>query len=841
MQIAVLLTITLSSTLCYLVLLILVLLGGAWRGVNRVFAAYLGFSILWNLGGFLMFLDPQQALFWNKILVLGLLGVFFSFFYFVWLFLNRKGSPLWLYLGMVAFAALAALNFAGLVISQITVAEDRFEYEIGPAMPFVFAVGYVYLGLATFYLVQRYRAVPDEFYRNKVRYPIVGLSIMMMSGATNAVPALGALGLDHLGNLVMALLVGYAVLRYKLLDLSLVLRRGLIYSTLTVTITAFYLLATVVLYAVLQSITGYSLIITALVIALLVAVVFLPMRNLFQRWIDRLFYREQFDYRDMLRAAGRGMTEILNLAELFGTTMDIVGRVLHIQKASLFVLESHDYVCSPSLRRGYLELADQELKLRKDSPIATQLATQSRSLNLEEIKTLPRFRGLWKEERELLKTLAASLFLPLKGRGQLVGALVFGPKLSGESYSTDEVDLLSTLADHLGIAVDNARLFEEVKHSYEQLQSAQDYLVQSERLRALGQMASGVAHDFNNLLAAILGRAQLALGVAKDEKVIRNLKIIEEAALGGAATVQRLQTFTQVRTGQNFTLVNLNEIAEATLRMVEAQRKEREQMAGIQVEVVTQLEKLPPVSGNAGDLRDALTNMVLNAFDAMPQGGQLTVRTRQQNDLAVVSVTDTGIGMSEEVKKRIFDPFFTTKGTRGMGLGLSVAYGVVTRHGGKIEVETQLNKGSTFYVKIPISTAAAEAKEPVPTPSQPRAARVLLVDDDREVGEVLQEMLSRGGFAVTLATSGREALALFKQDKYDLVITDLGMPDISGRDVALEINTRGPRVPVILITGWGVQLDPKEMAKVGIQHILAKPFGREELLSRVAQVLKAAG
>lgn len=838
MQVAVLIVITASSTLFYLALLIMVLAGGAWRGVNRVFAYYLFSSLIWNLGGLLMFLDPQRDLLWNRVMVLGLLAVFFTFFHFVLVFLNIKGNRALLYLGYALFAIIGSFNLAGLVITEVTIAEGRFEYEIGPAMPAVFIAGYIYLGLSMFYLARSYRAIPDEFYRNKIRYPILGLIVMLVSGATNAVPAVGAYGIDHIGNLIMAVTVGYAILRYKLLDLRFVIRSGVVYSTVTIVITAVYL---VLVYSLTSAFPKAGYTITALVVAIFVAVVFLPMRDLIQRWVDRLFFREKYDYQNMLRLAGRAMAEILDLQELAGTLMGLIGNVIHTRKMSLFLLEGNAYVCSPRLRRGYAE-QDGEFKLAKDSPIVAYLAARGGVLRIEELEALPEFRGLWYEAKELLQVLEVVLFLPLKARGQLVGTLALGPKLTAESYSADDIDLLSTLASNMGIAVDNARLFEEARRSYEELKSAQGYLVQSERLRALGQMASGVAHDFNNLLAAILGRAQLALGIAKEEKVIRNLKIIEEVALGGADTVRRLQTFTRVRADQDFTTVDLNEIVESALRIVEPQRAERQQVSGTQIDVIARLGKVGPVLGSAGELRDALTNIALNGVEAMPKGGTLTVETRQEGDQGVVSISDTGIGISEEAKRRIFEPFYTTKGARGSGLGLSVAYAVVTRHGGTIEVDSQVNKGSTFRIKLPVTAGqVVESKPPVILPRAAREASLLLVDDDREVGEVMRLMLLDEGYKVIQVSTGKEALASFRQNDYDLVITDLGMPDISGKEVAREIHAIKPKIPIILITGWSVQLDSQEMAETGIDQIIAKPFTREGLLFKVARLLSRAG
>lgn len=239
------------------------------------------------------------------------------------------------------------------------------------------------------------------------------------------------------------------------------------------------------------------------------------------------------------------------------------------------------------------------------------------------------------------------------------------------------------------------------------------------------------------------------------------------------------------------------------------------------------------------ELREALINIVLNALDAMPEGGQLSLRTAVDGDQVVVTAGDSGVGMSEDVRQRIFDPFFTTKGERGTGLGLSVVYGIVTRHGGEIDVQSQLGHGATFTLRFP---AAADVDREAP----PRVAlrtktkgRVLVIDDEKEVADVLGDLLTRDGHTVTVCGDGEAGVARFGEEPFDLVVTDLGMPGISGWEVARLVKAARPGTPVAMVTGWGDRIDPVEAAARGVEFIVAKPFKRDNIREVVAAALGA--
>jgi PAS domain S-box-containing protein len=366
---------------------------------------------------------------------------------------------------------------------------------------------------------------------------------------------------------------------------------------------------------------------------------------------------------------------------------------------------------------------------------------------------------------------------------------------------------------------------------------------QSERLTALGQMAGGIAHDFNNLLQAILGYAQLmARSPGNADVVRRGLDVIEKAANGGAETVRRIQKFARLRPDEPFVTMDLNQVVRDSLAITRPRWEEKKVKGGVRLQLELELGPVPVVMGRPAELNEVITNLVLNAIDAMPKGGTLRIRTRLGDHRhAVITVADTGMGMSEEVRKKVFDPFFTTKGEEGTGLGLSVSHSIVERHGGDLKVDSRPGEGTTFTITLPIGMSPTGEATQGGEPGVERKGRILLVDNDPQVLSILGEMLKDAGHHVLPVPSGPEALRVFVPSGFDLVITNVGMPEMSGWDVAEQLRARDPNVPVIFITGWGLQEeDQARCRRLGITALLFKPVPPPELHRKV-QVALAAG
>ncbi len=403
----------------------------------------------------------------------------------------------------------------------------------------------------------------------------------------------------------------------------------------------------------------------------------------------------------------------------------------------------------------------------------------------------------------------------------------------GESYQAD-VNLVR-LSGESGITSG----FLLVIHDMTKRNSLAEKLIQTEKLAALGIMAGGVAHDFNNLLMAILGNIQLMLPSINDDEIQRRLHNIEKAVQDGANTVRRLQKFTERAKDSQMlpAAVNVGEAISDVIELTRPRWKNAMERSGRNIRFQLDLHPACFASISASDLREVLTNLVFNSVEAMPEGGVMTLSCKPWEDQIIVEVSDTGIGMSKEVSGRIFDPFYTTKGVGNSGLGLSVSWSLIARSDGEIRVRSTPGHGSTFVISLPKAAPPSKAVETCEAKSAPDSFRLLVVDDDTEILEILRDMLRLKGHRVTSTDDGQEALQLIESENFDLVLTDLGMPSVSGWDIAKRAKAKDPHLPVILITGWGAQYEEDDLTTSGVDQVLSKPLSWDRLLETVAGLL----
>ncbi len=1007
--------IPLAACAVYIVLIALAVRQGRNKRVNQLFIWYILLLMMWSLGSFMIHakFPGMDPLVWNKLLVVALIFVPVALFHFVRVFLGKSQPRLWLSLGYGLCAIFTVLTIMGYIVKSAYYVEGRMYQELGLIIWIMLPVGFAFAAAAIFNLVQGYRRERDPFARNRIAYPLAGISIGTVLLLSNVVPEWRWYPIDHSGNLINAALLSYAILRYRLLDIGVVFRSTLRYSLQTLVLASIFLLLGVISLAASKALDVMDWG-AAVVIALLLAIALPLVFRLVRGSMSGMLAGEHSDYRHVLRSTSRAMSDMPDLEKQASWLIDNLMRTVDVGKVGLFLLDEEEKRYLPQAWRGYNDKAVSQMHLDSDNPAVAYLAKADRCLTAEDLERVPQLRAMWKLEREQLAELETRVLVPVKVKGKVIGVILLGPKrLRKKMYSVDELEFIYTVANQAAVAIENLRLYqetkdradwmdmvnslsraiglsldmtdvydtftaalrklvdfdrisiavpegdnlrflavssevptelgagvtiplkksvaawvianrstnvendfaqerqfpvdethlrdglrsairvplfykgevfgtlnltsrhpnayvdkkrrilleqiagqvavaiknallfeeakrayEETKRAYEELNVAQEYMVRSEKLRALGEMAGGVAHDFNNVLSIILGRAQLALDGVEDPKLKKSLHAIEQAALDAAKTVRRLQEFTRVRTDTDFEQVDVSNLVRSALQMVEPRLRENREKDGVDIEVSVDLNTVNSVWGDTAELREALLNIIFNAIDAMPEGGRLNIKARQEDNQVVLSIADTGAGIPDKMIANVFDPFFTTKGPDGMGLGLSITYGIITRHGGNVDVESSLGNGSTFYVRLPLGGKAMINETSPGSPSSPRKAKILLVDDDPEVSEVLEMMLDQIGNEVTVVSQGQEAITRFEPGDYDLVITDLGMPDISGWEVAKAVKQKSPGTPVVLITGWGVQLDSEQRSESGVDGVIAKPFSKQVISDEMARLLK---
>ena len=465
-----------------------------------------------------------------------------------------------------------------------------------------------------------------------------------------------------------------------------------------------------------------------------------------------------------------------------------------------------------------------------------------------------------KTEAPLLKKLAAThlgsaVVVPMLVEKNLFGILI-AARARTNAFSIGECDFLRTLCEHVALAAHQARLHTQLQSAYDELRQTQQAVMQHERLRALGQMASGIAHDINNALSPVSGFAELLLRTEQNlsETARKYLHHIKTAGDDVAHIVTRMRDFYRKREEHQPLLpVRLNQLSQQVIELTRPRWRDISHQRGISVEVKLDFDaNLPDVIGTESELREALTNLIFNAVDALPEGGIITVRTRvrswtpgrvrvQAPTHVVLEVSDTGTGMDEETRKRCLEPFYSTKGQRGTGLGLAMVYGVVQRHDGTIEIESAPGQGATFRLVFPLREApptAAGGASAVPPALPP--LRILFVDDEPLLRELVKEILEFEGHIVEVADGGQAGLEAFRAAKlrdqpFEVVVTDLGMPRLDGRQLTQILKSESPSTPILMMTGWGTLIKGEDLP-AQVDGILNKPPNIGELLEALRRV-----
>ncbi len=445
--------------------------------------------------------------------------------------------------------------------------------------------------------------------------------------------------------------------------------------------------------------------------------------------------------------------------------------------------------------------------------------------------------------------LLSALGVPLVVEDKVFGLLVL-ERRNRDGFSQAERDFVRALSAHVALAIHQAQLYQDLRKAYDELHQTQQTVMQQERLKAVGQMASGIAHDINNALSPVVGFAELIAqteaGLTEDGK--KYLQYIKTAGTDVAQIVGRLREFYRPRDpGESLQPLDLNRVAGLALDMTRPRWRDIPQGRGIMIEVRTNFDpRLPSFSGIESELREAITNLIINAVDALPHGGALEVRTRTEKsdsgEQAVLEISDTGVGMDEQTRKRCLEPFFSTKGQLGTGLGLAMVYGVMERHEGRIEIDSEPGKGTTMRLIFPVrkldKTQQTHSAGDVP----PGPFRILCIDDEPSVRKLLGKMLELDRHQVQTTDGGKAGLEAFRAahgqgQPFDVVITDLGMPYLDGREVAKILKREFPSTPIIMLTGWGVFMKDDGWELTHVDGILSKPPSLQDLRAMLHRVV----
>jgi len=561
---------------------------------------------------------------------------------------------------------------------------------------------------------------------------------------------------------------------------------------------------------------------------------------------ERLYHNAQVRATrlQVLNELAKAMASSLEPEEIYAHVQRQLSRLMQYEYLTVqrYLPETHefrrDFVWT-DVPSGAPEVG--EVNSAEGSPVKRVQHTKM-PLSIPDFDKEPTLAGGWLAQAGY----SSGFIVPIMARDEFLGILGLACRRKN-AFARMEVATVFAIADTLAVILKNADLYHRLQKSFADLTEVQNRLARSEnvrraeKLRAVGQMASGIAHNFNNVMSAIIGRVQLlklksARGGLTPAQIEEAMDIVERAALDGAETVRRLQEFGRGAGNDHVERTDLNEVIRSVVEITRPRWKDQSEQQGTPIEMKTQLAAgLPLVACVPSEIREVLTNLIFNAVDAMPEGGVITVTTKPDETAAVLEVSDTGTGMAPEVREKIFDPFFTTKGTRGSGLGLSTVYGIVERNRGQISVRSELGEGTTFVLRLPLAKESTPSGEHLDLMAA-RPWRILVGDDEPNVREALGDLLRLLGHEVYLAHSGAATVEAFKNGEFDLVFTDLGMPDMNGWQVTDAIRALDEHVPIVLATGWGSEISEAAAQQKGVTRVLSKPFTVQKLSSLVAEL-----
>ena len=634
---------------------------------------------VWSFGQFMGELtnNASQALLWARIHQGAAIVLPVFFLQFVFAFLGRiKQRKFVLFLSYLYMVAFLGLNFTPLFIKGVSANSFSHAYPVpGTAFPIYTGLYFVFIAYSFYELFSALRNTSGDS-QSQIIYVILASLVSMVGGAIIFLPIYGIdiLPISYYSIPLFAVLALYAMIRYRLLDIKIVLRRGLVYTLLTLLFSAIYILVIFGMREIFQAVTGINSLVAAGFVVFAFTAFFVPLRDRIQDGVDKVFFKGTYDYQKILKRLSRSITSILDLDMLLNTAVDTISSTMDTKWASV-MLKENGKICV-RCRTG----SGGPKAFEGDSRIINGLSKKKEAINID---------GLGAEDiKEELREEGIHVSIPLISKGELIGVLNLGEKKFGQPFSNDDVDLLATLTNQIAVAIENAILHEKVLKREREL-------FRENKLASLGTVAAGMAHEIKNPLASVKGMTQILPENLEDKEFIgKYMNIIPRQIDRISSIVDDLLSFGRPRKLEK-TMCSINEVVEDVLALVETQCFRK------RIEVKKDLDELPKLMLDRDQINQSILNIVLNSIDSMQDGGILTISTSADRENILIEICDTGCGISRDNLSNIFDPFYSSK-TFGTGMGLAVTYKIIDEHEGKIGVESEVGRGTKFRITLPL-------------------------------------------------------------------------------------------------------------------------------------------
>jgi two-component system NtrC family sensor kinase len=685
---------------------------------SDLYKTFLFFCLIltvWNINILGLIIAPTEhfAWYWSKIFGLGLVLGPPIFLHFVLVFTEyrTKFEKQMLYTSYGAAFIFSVLKLSGFFVSEFFKVGNQYFPRAGLIFQ-LFILNFIFfMGYALLLVFRKYKQATSGIKRNQIAYFLMAILLTTLIASTTFLPSFG-IRIYPMGNMATILftsIVAYAIVKHRLMDIEVVIRKSVVYASLTVSITAIYAVIVGVFHGVfgIARFAQGTLLVNALA-AMIIALSFQPLRNRIQRTVDKLFFKDKYDYHKTLKDFSGAMTSILSLDRLLNLIVNKVTEVMHIGRGCLMLWDEQTEEFRIKVGQGLRKETFDKIYFVKSNYLVGWLEREKRIFNREEVEIFHASKessGMRSEQQkefnetlDRLKEVGSMLCIPLMVKDRLIGIFGLDSKMSGDMFTFEDLELLSTVANQAAIAIENAKLYEEMREIEKNLHHA-------DKLTALGTLASSIAHEIRNPLVSIKTFTQLAPRKFNSQDFLDKFQTIVPEELQRMETIlNQLLNFSRPSQPE-FCPISVEEVIDSILSLMNTE------LCRSNIEVIKLYDKdIPQIMADGEQLKQVFMNIVLNAIQAMPEGGALKIIAGLEQESLVTDTSafvaikfeDTGCGIREENLNDLFNPFFTTK-NGGSGLGLSISRRIIKEHNGDINVESREGEGTTFTVKLPLN------------------------------------------------------------------------------------------------------------------------------------------
>jgi signal transduction histidine kinase len=671
---------------------------------------------VWNINILGLIIAPSEdfSWYWAKIFGVGLMLIPPGALRLILAFIEYRGKfeKQMLYASYGSALVFSILNLLGLFTTEFFKVGNQYFPRAGLIFELYMLNFILFIGDGLFLALRKYRETTSEIKRNQIAYFLVAALLTVLVGSTNFLPSFGIkiYPIGNINNMVFTGIVAYAIVRHQLMDIEVVIRKSVIYAALTAAIAAIYGITVGIFYRVfdITRVAQGSLLVNALA-AMIIALSFQALRNRIQKAVDKFFFREKYDYHKTLKDLSGAVTSILSLDRLLNLIVNKVTEIMHIDRGSLLLWDKEVEGFRIKVAKGLREEVFDKVSFRRGDYLVEWLEREKKIFSGEEIKIFysrkeasgvdSRAEEEFNKTLDKLKEMGAVLCIPLMVKGKLIAIFGLDNKMSGDMFTPEDLELLSTVANQAAIAIENARLYEEMREIEKSLHRA-------DKLAALGILASSIAHEIRNPLVSIKTFTQLAPRKFNDRDFLDKFQtIIPEEFERLENILNQLLNFGRPFQPE-FHSINVEEVIDSILSLMNTE------LSKSNIEVIKLYSKdVPQIMADGEQLKQVFMNIVLNGIQAMPEGGNLRIITSlgeefvgsNTSDFVTIRFEDSGCGIPKENLKNLFKPFFTTK-NEGTGLGLSISRTIIEEHNGHLKVESGVGKGTAFTIRLPLNS-----------------------------------------------------------------------------------------------------------------------------------------